>query len=127
MTFKHIVDHDRSIVVLKATGRVVIMDIISELKKAISTRRGEGIKRRLVDMSKSEFLYTSEDAKKVAKLMKVHVKVFGTEKIAVLLEQIPGNDQFEEIRSVLNSTGLKFQFFSDRAKAAEFLNGTTNK
>ena len=89
MAFKHMVDEARNIVVSKSVGDVTVMDIITELQQAINTKRGEGVARRLIDMTESQFRYNIEDAHKVVKMVKLHARVLGSRKMAVLLREIP--------------------------------------
>ncbi len=122
MPFKHIVDKKKNIVVLKATAESSIMDIVSEIQKAINTKRGEGLTRRLIDMSGQNFTYSLEDAQKILKMMKIHSQILGSRKVAVLLKKIPDNPYFQKISSLMNSSALDMKFFIDKAKAAQFLN-----
>ena len=66
MPFKHIVDEEKNIVVIKAKGKVSVIDIISEIEVAINTKRGDGVTRRLIDMTEQEFTYNLKDAQKVS-------------------------------------------------------------
>ena len=80
MPFKHFVDEKKDIVVLKAIGKVSLVDIMSEIQVAINTKRGDGVKRRLVDMTEQEFTYNFEDAQKILKLVNVSANVLGSKK-----------------------------------------------
>ncbi len=122
MPFKHIVDEEKNIVVLKAHGKVSVMDIISEIQKAINTKRGDGIKRRLIDMTNQEFIYDLENAQKVLKMMAVSAKILGSRKIAVLFKEIPDDFDFDKIKTFLNSPNVVIEFFTNKANAARFLN-----
>ncbi len=121
MPFKHIVDKEKNIVVLKAKGNVSVADIMSEIKIAISTKRGGGITRRLIDMTEQKFIYNIEDTQTVLKMMTLSANALGSKKIAVLLKEIPDSLEFKKLKSFMNSPTLEIKFFTDRAKAAQFL------
>ncbi len=121
MPFKHIVDEEKNIVVIKAKGKVSVIDIISEIEVAINTKRGDGVTRRLIDMTEQEFTYNFKDAQKVLKMMKVSANVLGSKKIAILFREIPKNFELRELKSFLNLSTLEIELFTDKAKAAQFL------
>lgn len=122
MPFKHIVDNEKNIVVLKAKGQVSVVEIMAEIQEAIATGRGEGITRRLVDMTGQEIRFTAEDAKKILKAMKISAKALGSKKMAILLKEIPENFDFDRLQSKVTSPGFKIKLFTDKAEAARFLN-----
>jgi hypothetical protein len=122
MPFKHMVDDKRDIVVIKATGKVSMMDIMSEIQKAIDTNRGEGVTRRLIDMTNQEISYDLEDAKKILNMMKVSSTILGSNKIAILCKEIPDSSVLDKIRPLINSPRLSIKFFTDKGKAAQFFN-----
>lgn len=119
MPFKHIIDNQKNIVVLKAKGRVSVVDIIAEIQEAINTRRGKGISRRLVDMTEQDLLFSREDGEKIVKMIKASADILGARKMAILLKEIP--DEVELIRPLLKNPGLAIEFFTDKADAARFL------
>ena len=80
MPFKHIINNDKNIVVLKAKSKVSVMDIISEIQVAINTNRGDGVRRRLIDVTEQEFTYNFEDAQKVLKMVNKSAKALGSKK-----------------------------------------------
>ncbi len=127
MPFKHIVDKEKNIVVLKAEGKVSVMDIIKEIQKAISTKRGEGLTRRLIDMSGQDFTYSLEDAQKVLKMMNVSGNVLGSRKIAILFKEIPKSFEFDKLKSVMSTATLDIELFTDKAMAVRFLNKSLKK
>ena len=122
MPFKHIVDHKKKIVVLKSKGKVSTKDIVYEIQEAINTKRGEGIARRLIDMTDQEFSGYIEDAGTILKMIKASARVLGSRKIAVLFKAIPDSFESGEIILQLRSPTLEIEFFIDNAKAIEFLN-----
>ena len=122
MPFNSVVNNERDIVVLKAKGKVSVMDIINEIQHAISTKRGDGITRRLIDMRDQEFSYDLEDAKKILKMMEASADVLGSKRMAVLFKEIPDSIEFKKIISLLNSATLEIELFTDKAKAVQFLN-----
>lgn len=122
MPFKYIVDRGRNIVVLKTIGDVTAIEMISEMYKAVKTRRGENVSRRLVDMTDSNFNFKPEDAKKILKILKIHTQELGSKKIAVLLGKIPSIPEFQQIRLILKSTEADVEFFDDKAKVAQYFN-----
>ena len=127
MPFKHIVDKEKDIVVLKAKGNISVIDIISEIQVAIRTRRGDGVTRRLIDMTEQEITYNFQDAQKVLKMMKVSANVLGSKKIAILFKEIPKNLELRELKSFLNLSTVEIEFFTDKAKAAQFLSNPIKK
>ncbi len=127
MPFKHIVDEEKNIVVLKAKGNVTVMEIISEIQVAISTKRGAGIERRLIDMTEQEFIYNLEDAQKVLKMMNISANVLSSKKIAILFKEIPDSFEFGKLKSLLKSSTLEIEFFTDKVKAAQFLSKPSPK
>ncbi|MCP4669859.1 MAG: hypothetical protein GY857_01010 [Desulfobacula sp.] len=122
MPFKHLVDPEKDIVVSKAIGKVSLVDIMSEIQVAINTKRGKGIKRRLIDMTEQEFTYNLEDAQKIFKLMNVSASALGAKKIAILFKEIPDNFKFGKLNSLLDTPKLEIKVLTNRAKAAQFLN-----
>ena len=122
MPFRHKVDDKLDIVVLKGIGDVSVMDIISEIQEAISSRRGDGITRRLIDMTDQPFFFNLEDAKKILGLMKIQAKILKPRKIALVFKEIPESFDLEGIRSLLNSPTLKIGVFTDKSQAIRFLN-----
>lgn len=122
MPFKYIVDEEKNIVVLKARGEISLVDVIAEIQKAINTKRGDGITRRLVDITEQDITFSVDDARKIVKMIKVSANVLGSEKVAVLLKKIPSNLDLSAIQSDLSSPTVKIKLFTDKAKAAAFLN-----
>ncbi|MCD4719496.1 MAG: hypothetical protein K8S13_06505 [Desulfobacula sp.] len=122
MPFQHIVDDNRDIVVLKSIGDVSVPDIMTEIKKAITTKRGDGITRRLIDMTDQKFSYDLEDAQKVLNAVQIEAKVLRPKKIAILFQEIPDSFDFDKIESLLNSPIVEIGIFIDKIKAIEFLN-----
>ncbi len=127
MPFKHIISSEKNIVVLKAKGKVSITDIISEIQVAINTKRGDGVERRLIDVTEQKFTYTFEDAQKVFKMMNKSADALGAKQIAILFNEIPSNFEFAKLKSLLNTPTLDIEFFTDKAKAAQFLNKPLKK
>jgi len=127
MPFKHIVDEEKNIVVLKAKGNVSVIDIISEIQIAIDTKRGDGVTRRLVDMTETEFTYNAKDAQKVVKMMKVSANVLGSKKVAILFKEVPKGFDLRELKSFLDLSTVEIELFTDKAKAARFLNKPIKK
>lgn len=122
MSFKYIADNKRNIVVLKAVGKVSVMDIIAEVQEAIDTHRGDGIPRRLIDMTDSEITYNLEDVQKVLKMVKASATVLGSKRVAIIFKEAPEGFDQEKIRSILNTQALEIGFFTDRTTAVRFLN-----
>ena len=122
MSFKYIVDNKKNIVVLKAVGKVSVMDIIAEIQEAIDTHRGDGISRRLIDMTDSEITYNLEDVQKVLKMVKASATVLGSKRVAIIFKEAPEGFDQEKIRSILNTQALEIGFFTDRTTAVRFLN-----
>jgi hypothetical protein len=127
MPFKHLVDNNKNIVVLKAVGKVSVMDIITEIRKAIDTKRGDGITRRLVDMSDQTLAYDLEDAKKILPMIEASASILGSKKIAVLFKEATNSSDIEQFISLLRSPNLEIEFFSDKTKAANFLSKSPAK
>lgn len=127
MPFKHIVDHSKKIVVLKSKGTVTAKDIVYEIQQAIHTKRGEGIARRLIDMTDQDFSGYIEDADTILKMIKASASVLGSRKIAILFKQIPDDFDFGKLISHLRSPTLEIEFFTDQANAIGFLNKSSVK
>lgn len=127
MPFKHIVDEEKNIVVLKAKGNVSAIDIISEIQVAINSKRGDGVTRRLIDMTEPEFIYDLEDAQKILKMMRGSANVLGSKKIAILFKEIPDNFELGNLKSLMNSSKLEIELFTDKVKAAKFLSKPIKK
>ena len=127
MPFKHIVDEEKNIVVLKAKGNVSVIDIISEIQVAINSKRGDGVTRRLIDMTEPEFTYNLEDAQKILKMMRGSANVLGSKKIAILFKEIPDNFELGNLKALLNSSKLEIELFTDKVKAAKFLSKPIKK
>lgn len=127
MPFKHKIVEDKNIVVLKAKGNVSVTDIISEIQVAIDTKRGEGITRRLIDMTEQKLEFKIEDAQKILKMMKASASALGSKRIAILFKEIPDNFDFGKIKSLMSSSTLEIDLFTDKAKAAQFLSKPIKK
>ncbi len=127
MPFKHIVDKEKNIVVLKAKGNVSAIDIISEIQVAINSKRGDGVTRRLIDMTEPEFTYNLEDAQKIVKMMRGSANVLGSKKIAILFKEIPDKFELENLKSLMNSSTVEIELFTDKVKAAKFLSKPIKK
>ena len=124
MPFRYKIDEKLDIVVLKATGDVSHIDIIAELQEAINTRRGQGISRRLIDMTDIEFSFKEEGVRKILSMMQVQGKILGTVKIAVLLKKVPKSFNFKNIQRMLNTQSLEIGIFTDQRNAVTFLNNS---
>lgn len=127
MPFKHIVDEEKNIVVLKAKGNVSAIDIISEIQVAINSKRGDGVTRRLIDMTEPEFTYDLEDAQKILKMIRGSANFLGSKKIAILFKEIPDNFELGNLKSLMNSSKFEIELFTDKEKAAKFLNKPIKK
>ena len=68
MPFKHLVDKEKNIVVLKAKGNESPSDIISEIQAAIDSKRGMGITRRLIDITELDLVYSFDHIQKILKM-----------------------------------------------------------
>jgi hypothetical protein len=122
MPFMHKVDEKLDVVIIKAIGEVSIGDIMSEIQEAIDTKRGDGITRRLVDMTDQEFIFNEADARKILTMLQVQGKALRPKKVALLFKQIPENFDFEKIRWLLNTEFLEIGVFTDKGDAVTFLN-----
>ena len=122
MPFRHVVDEKKDIVILKTIGKVSISDIITEIKAAITTKRGDGITRRLIDMTDQEFSFSFEGAKKILSALQLQGKVLRPRKIAIVFQEIPDSFDFDKIKPFLTSPILEIGIFTDKTKAIEFLN-----
>jgi len=122
MPFKHIVDEEKNIVVYKAKGKVSVLDIITEIQKAIDTKRGEGITRRMIDMTGQVVTFDTEDVLKVLKMMFASANVLGSKKVGILFDEIPDSFDFKKVESSLRTSNITIRFFNDRVKAIQFLN-----
>jgi hypothetical protein len=127
MPFKHIVDKEKNIVVLKAKGNVSAIDIISEIQNAINSKRGDGVTRRLIDMTEPEFTYDFEDAQKILKMMRGSANALGSKKIALLFKELPDDFELGNLKSLMNSSKLEIELFIDKVKAAKFLSKPIKK
>ncbi len=126
MPFKHTVNKKLDIVVLKAKGEVSVVEIISEIQEAINTKRGDGITRRLIDLTDQEFTFQIKDAQTIITVMKASADILGSKRIAVLLKEIPDSFDFEKIRPFMNSSNVDIDFFTDKEKAIQFFNKPSN-
>ncbi len=122
MPFRHVVDDNKDIVILKTIGKVSVSDIITEIKEAITTKRGDGITRRLIDMRDQKFSFSLEDAQKILGALKIQAKVLRPRKIAIVFQEIPDTFDFDKIKSFLTSPILEIGIFTDKTKAIEFFN-----
>ncbi len=122
MPFRHVVDDNKDIVILKVIGKVSISDIITEIKEAITTKRGIGITRRLIDMRDQEFSFSLEDAQKILGALQIQAKVLRPKKIAIVFQEIPDIFDLDKIKSFLTSPILEIGIFKDKTKAIEFFN-----
>ncbi len=122
MPFKHIVDKEKNIVVYKAIGKVSVPDMISEIQKAINTKRGEGISRRMIDMTGQMFSFDTEDILKVLKMMLASANILGSKRMAIIFDEIPDSFEFKNIESPLRASNIAIRFFTDKAEAIQFLN-----
>ncbi len=127
MSFKYIIDNEKNIVVLKAKGEISIMDVLSEIEQAIEVKRGDGITRRLVDMSGQKFIYNILDVQLFLKGMKAHSKVLGSRKMAILFDEIPDTPEFEKILAMLKLASQEIEVFTDKIQALKFLNKRSKK
>ena len=127
MPFKHIVDEEKDIVVLKAKGNVSVIEIISEIQDAINSKRGDGVTRRLIDMTEPKFTYNLEDAQKILKMIRGSANVLGSKKIAILFKEIPDNFELGNLKPLMNSSKLEVELFTDKGKAAKFLSKKKKK
>jgi hypothetical protein len=122
MPFRHVVDDNKDIVILKVIGKVSVSDIITEIKEAITTKRGDGITRRLINMTDQKFSFDLESAQKILNAMQIQAKVLRPKKIAIVFREIPDSFDFDKIKPFLTSPTLEIGIFTDKTKAIEFLN-----
>jgi hypothetical protein len=122
MSFRYIVDDEMDIVIVKATGKISMREIFGEIKEAVETKRGEGISRRLVDLTDQDFFYELRDAEEILNTLQQAAKSLNTKKIALLFKEIPKNFDLEKIIPLLNSPNMRIRIFLDKTKAIEFLN-----
>ncbi len=122
MPFKHIVDNRLKIVVLKGVGKNTIADVISEIHKSIETKRGEGFRRRLIDMTNQEISFDLKEAQKILGAMQKQAEILQTRKVALLFKSMPSNFDITEIEPLLSSETLDIGIFLDKKQAVEFLN-----
>ncbi len=125
MPFKHIVDDRLKIVVLKGVGENTLVDVIKEIQKSIATKRGEGFKRRLIDMTNQEISFDLAEAQKILRAMQSQAKVLQTRKVALLFKSMPSNFDLADIESLLSTETLDIGIFLDKKLAVEFLNTKT--
>lgn len=126
MPFKHIIDEEKNIVVLKAKGVISVKDIFSEIQQAINTRRGDGLARRLIDMTDQDLSAYIKDAPNILKMMTTEAKVLHSKRIAILFKEIPDNFDFEKLIAPLKSETSEIELFTDKAEAVKFLNKPSN-
>lgn len=125
MPFQHKVSSEKNIVVVKAVGDIDIMDVISETQTAISDHRGEGITRRLVDLTDADLIYSLEDIKKASKMLKLQAEILGTRKMAIVLSETTPDIDLQNIKSLLEPKKLKAGIFTNKSDAIKFLSEST--
>lgn len=126
MPFKHIIDQKRNIVVLKAKGSISVKDIFYEIQEAISTKRGDGMARRLIDMTDQDLSAYIKDAPNILKMMTAQAKALHSKRIAILFKEIPDNFDFEKLIAPLKSDTSQIELFTDKTEAVKFLNKPSN-
>lgn len=122
MPFNHVIDQEKNIIVLKAKGTVSVKDIFSEIQQAISTRRGDGLARRLIDMTDQDLSAYIEDAPNILKMMSASAKALHSKRIAILFKEIPADFDFEKLIAPLKSETSEIELFTDKSEAVKFLN-----
>jgi len=75
MKFKHKVDLDKGIVIVKAESNVTIFEVIYEIQKAIVSKRRVGIPRRLIDVTEMIYEFNDEDIHKIFAKLKVSANI----------------------------------------------------
>lgn len=122
MPFKYTINEEMGIVVVKSTGEISIDNMLEEIDKAISEKRGKNIPRRLIDLSENEFNYSTEDAEKVFKALWKEARILRIDKIALLFNNIPDTFDIKKIIPFLDTSFTTIRMFVDKQKAIEFLN-----
>jgi len=59
--------------------------------------------------------------------MKGSANVLGSKKIAILFKEIPDNFKLGNLKSLMNSSKLEIELFTDKVKAAKFLSKPIKK
>lgn len=127
MPFRHKIDKKLDLVVLKVTGKVSVSDIINEIKTALTTKRGMGISRRLIDMREQAISFDLATAKKLLTALQIQAKTLHSKKIALLFTHIPDNLELDQLDVLLNSPAVEIGVFTDKTKSIEFLNKVPEK
>jgi len=127
MPFKHIVDNEKNIVVLKAIGKVSLTNIINEIEEANVTLRGDGIRRRLIDMTNQEISFSHSDAQLILKMINTSSKMLGYKRIAILVKDLPEHLEIKQLISGFENHNVEIELFTDKAKAAQFLSSPYKK
>jgi len=89
LPFKYVINNRRDIVLVKATGKITAHEALSELKKSMITKRGEGISRYLFHFMGSRFFFKKGVAMQFQQLLLLIGKLLNTKRVALLFDEIP--------------------------------------
>lgn len=122
MKFKHAVDMDKGIVIVKAVGNLSVIDILYEIQRAIISKRGKGIPRRIIDLSEDTYDYSEDDVKLIFDKMRVSANILKTEQIAFIIKEYPSDYDVHKIADLYRTERLDIGVFTCSADALCFLN-----
>ncbi len=107
---------------VKAAGKITAHEALTELKKSMITKRGEGISRHLFNFMESRFFFKKVVAIQFLQLLHLTGKLLNTKRVALLFDEIPVTFGLESIAPFLISEDVEIGIFVEQTKAVEFLN-----
>ena len=107
---------------VKAAGKITAHEALTELKKSMITKRGEGISRHLFNFMESRFFFKKGVAIQFLQLLHLIGTLLNTRRVALLFDEIPVTFGLESLAPFLNSDDVEIGIFVEQTKAIEFLN-----
>ena len=107
--------------VMVASGAVSISDILKVIEEARLERKGEGLSRQLIDLSKIELAFTINEGRAVILALQKMADMLGTQKIALIFG--PSHSQYilDKLVTLVDYSRHDIAFFSDKHSAVQFL------
>lgn len=122
MKFKHKVDTDRGIVIVKAESSASIFEVMYEIQKAVVSKRGEGIPRRLIDLTEMTLDFSESDIEKIFSKLKFSAEKLQTKRIAFIAGHYPEGIDMEGLVKKFKTDSFEIGVFIDKGEAVSFLN-----
>jgi hypothetical protein len=121
MQIDYRMDVKRDLMLVEVSGKVSIPGLLNEINNAITDRRGYGMRHRLIDLSRCEFMYTVAEGRQLLGALERMTYKLQNEKLALVFKEIQSSYVLQKLVTGVDLSALNIGIFLERSAALNFL------